>query len=98
MKSNLKGHKLLGANPSRNLLIWKVIVKYPEVPFMRTFYTFIDVQFARVSNLLTKVNPVRGTFLRDPPSIFADGDRDVAGDRAIGDTARFPMLLVDPMI
>ena len=73
-------------------------MKYPEVHFIRYFYTSIDVYFARVPNLLTKVTPVRGTYLPNPPPIFADVDGDAAGLGLLGATARFSMLVVDPMI
>ena len=73
-------------------------MKYPEVPFIRYFHTSIDVDFARVPNLLTKFNPVRGTYLSNPPSIFADGDGDAADRGLLGATARFSMPLVGPTI
>jgi hypothetical protein len=49
-------------------------MEHPEVPFIRYFHASIDVDFARVTNLLTKFTPVRGTYLPNLPSIFADGD------------------------
>ena len=76
-------------------------MKYPEVHFIRYFYTSPDADFARVPNLLTrltKVTPVRGTYLPNPPSIFADGDGDAADRGLLGATARFSMPVVDPMI
>jgi hypothetical protein len=73
-------------------------VKYPELHFIRYFYTPPDAHFARVPNLLTKVTPVRGTYLPNPPSIFADGDGDAADRCLLGATARFSMPVVDSMI
>ena len=73
-------------------------MKYPEVHFIRYFYTSPDADFARVPNLLTKVTPVRGTYLPNPPSIFADGDVDATGAGLLGVTAPFSMPLVDPTI
>ena len=75
-------------------------MKHLEVHFIhvRYFYTSIDVDFAHVPNLLTKVTPVRGTYLSNPPSIFADGDGDAADRSLLGATARFSMPVVDPMI
>jgi hypothetical protein len=62
------------------------------------FYTSPDADFASVPNLLTKVTPVRGTYLPNPPSIFADGDGDAVNRGLLGATARFSMPVVDPMI
>ena len=73
-------------------------MKYLEVPFIRYFHASLDVDFARVPNLLTKFTPVRGAYLPNPPSIFADGDGDVADRGPLGATARFSMLVVDPTI
>jgi hypothetical protein len=59
----------------------------------------IDVDFARVPNLLTKFNSVGvHNYLPDPPSIFADGDVDATGAGLLGVTAPFSMPLVDPTI
>ena len=73
-------------------------MKYPEVPFIRYLHASLDADFARVSNLLTKFTPVRGSYLPDPPSIFADGDGDAADRGLLGATARFSMPVVDPTI
>ena len=70
-----------------------------EVPgTFHTVLSYVDVDFARVPNLLTKFNPVHGTYLPNPPSIFADGDGDAADRGLLGATARFSMPVVDPMI
>jgi hypothetical protein len=74
-------------------------MKYAEVPFIRYFHASIDADFARVLNLLTKFSPVRGTYLPNPSSIFADdGDGDAADRGLLGAIARFSMPLVDPTI
>ena len=95
---DFEGARVARTNSSRNLLIRTVLAKYPEVQFIRYFYTSPDVGFARVPNLLTKITPVRGTYLPNPPSIFADGDGDAADRGLLGATARFSMPLVDPTI
>ena len=73
-------------------------MKYPHVLFIRYFHASIDVNFARVTNLLTKFNPVRVKYLPNLPSIFADGDGDAADRGLLGATARFSMPVVDSMI
>ena len=73
-------------------------MKYPEVQSNRYFYTSLDADFARVPNLLSKNTPVPGTYLPNPPSIFADGDGDAADRGLLGATAWFSMPVVDPMI
>ena len=93
-----EGARIVRTSSSRNLLISTVLVKHPEVLFMRYFYKSIDVDFARVPNLLTKITPVRGTYLPNPPSIFDDGDGDAADRGLLGATARFSMPVIDPMI
>jgi hypothetical protein len=70
-------------------------VKYPEVAFIRYFHTSIDVDFALVPKLLIKFNPVRGTYLPNAPSIFADGDEDAADQSLLGAIALFSMPVVD---
>ena len=70
----------------------------PESNFILYFYTSLDGDFARVPILLTKFTPVQGTYLPNPPSIFADGDGNAADRGFLGVTARFSMLVVDPMI
>ena len=73
-------------------------MEYSEVPFIRYFHASIDVNFARVPNLLTKFTPVRGTYLPNPPPIFTDGDGDATNRGLLGATARFLMPVVDPTI
>ena len=73
-------------------------MKYPEVPFIRYFHASLDVDFVRVPNLLTKFTPVRGSYVPNPPSIFADGDGDAVDRGLLGATARSSMLVVDPTI
>ena len=70
-------------------------MKYPEVLLYGTFiHLYVDVEFVRAPNLLTKFNPVWGTYLPDPPSISADaGDGDAAGAKA-----RSSMPLDNPTI
>ena len=93
-----EGARVVRTNSSRNLRIRTVLVKYPEVQFIRCFYTSPDADFTHVPNLLTKITPVRGTYLLNPPSIFADGDGDAADRDLLGATARFSMPLVGPTI
>ena len=73
-------------------------MNHPEVHSIRYFHASLDVDFARVPNLLTKFTPVRGSYLPNPPSIFADGDGDAADRGLLGATARFSMPVIDPMI
>ena len=93
-----EGARVVRTSSSRNLRILTVLVKHPEVQFIRYFYTSPDADFARVPNLLTKITPVRGTYLPNPPSIFDDGDGDAADRGLLGATARFSMPVIDPMI
>ena len=95
-----EGAWVVRTNSSRNLRIRTVLVKYPEVQFIRYFYTSSEADFARVHvpNLLTKITPVRGTYLPNPPSIFANGDGDAADRGLLGAAARFSMPVIDPMI
>jgi hypothetical protein len=71
-------------------------MKDPEVSFIRYFHASIDVDLAHIPNLLTKFTPVRGTYLPNLPSIFADGDGDGADRGLLGAKARFSMPLIDP--